>query len=166
MPFNIGKLRYWKGRKLSASHKLKIRRAMAKPEVRKKLSEGIKRAYSEGKLKKIWKGRHLPLAMREKISETKKKQAGTPGYRKKTSRFFKKYWKEHPEKHKQVLDKTINLWKKDKRKREEISKIAKKTLLNRWGGAESTAEAVVYCVKNKFSTGAIILNNGGAHLRY
>src|SRR3989338_7249170 len=112
MPFNIGKLKYWKGRKLSKAHKLKIKKTLAKPSVRKKLREGMRRAYSEGKLKKIWKGRHLPPAMREKISETKKRQMRTPEKRKETSRFFRNYWKKHPEKHKQVLDKTINLWKK------------------------------------------------------
>ncbi len=120
MPYNIGKLRYWKNRHLSLQHKLKISKSLAR--IRVKRSRIIKRAYREGRLQ-IWnRGKHLPASIKSKISETKKRQCRTEAFRKKTSRFFRNYWKEHPKKHKEIMDKTINLWKRDKKRRKEINR--------------------------------------------
>ena len=42
--------------------------------------------------------------------------------------------------------------------------IASRTALKKWGGADSVAEAVLYLIRNKNSTGDIITNDGGRHL--
>lgn len=122
MPYDIGKLKYWKGRKLSLEHRKKIKRSMGQRQSRELRSKVMKKAFAEGRLKAPWKGKHLPLSVRMKISETKKKQCQTPSHRKATSKFFKKLWQEHPEKLRAVLDKTINLWKRNPEMRARISK--------------------------------------------
>mgnify|MGYP001567162904 FL=1 len=114
MPFDIGKLKYWKGKNLSASHRLKIKKSMAKSRSRRSLL--MKRLFREGKIKPYLKDKNMPFSVRQKISETRKKQTSSLEYRKKTSRFFKRLWKEHPEKLQKVLDKTIYLWNKNNNK--------------------------------------------------
>lgn len=82
----------------------------------------MKRLYREGRIIPHLKNKNMPIETRLKISKTRKIESRTPENRAKTSKFFKKFWKEHPKKLKQVMDKTINLWKKDKKKREEINR--------------------------------------------
>lgn len=120
MPYNIGKLKYWQGRKLSASHKLKIKKSLAKSKMKR--SRLMKQLFSSGKIVPYFKGKHLPLSVRQKVSATKTKQCSTPAFRKKTSLFFKRYWKEHPDKLRENLNKTIYLWKKNPALRAKINK--------------------------------------------
>jgi len=120
MPYDIGKLKYWQGKHLSYAHRLKIK--LADKRNRKQRSIVMKQLFAEGKLKAPWKGKKLPLYIRKKISETKKKQCSTKEHREKTSRFFKRYWREHPIKLKKMLNKTVYLWKKNPKLREKINK--------------------------------------------
>ena len=120
MPFDIGKLKYWKGKSLSASHRKKIELSMARSK--EKRSRLMKQLFSSGKIVPYYKGGHLPLKTRQKISATKTKQCSTPAFRKKTSLFFKRYWKEHPEKLRQNLNKTVYLWNKNPVLRAKINK--------------------------------------------
>ncbi|MBI5148149.1 hypothetical protein HZA33_00540 [Candidatus Pacearchaeota archaeon] len=120
MPYDIGKLKYWRGKHLSSGHRLKIK--LADKRNKKQRIKAMKRLIREGKWKAPWKGKKLPDYMKKKISETKKKQYSTEFMRRKTSRFFKRYWEEHPKKHAMVLNKTIYLWKKNPKLRAEISK--------------------------------------------
>jgi len=111
---------YWRGRKLPASMKRKIKRGLAKSKALR--SRVMKLAYAQGRLRAPWKGKHLTAEIKRKISETKKKVCMTPAFRKKTSRFFKAYWKKHPEVQRRILNKTFYLWKKDKRLRALINR--------------------------------------------
>ena len=120
MPYDIGKLRYWEGKKLPLEMRRKISKSLRR--IREQRSIIMKKAFKEGRLKAPWKGKHLPLSLRLKISETKKKQSQTPAARKATSKFFKNYWKKHPKKLKEILNKTIFLWKRNKKLRAIISK--------------------------------------------
>lgn len=120
MPYEIGKLKYWQGRKLAVSHKLKIKASLKKSKAKR--SRLMKKLFASGKIVPYYKGKKLPVSVKKKISETKKKQASSQEYRKKTSGFFKRYWKNNPEKLKEALNKTVYLWKKNPLLRAKINK--------------------------------------------
>jgi 3-oxoacyl-[acyl-carrier protein] reductase/pteridine reductase len=46
----------------------------------------------------------------------------------------------------------------------QIASIAKKTLLNRWGGADDVARAVMYLVEADYVTGEVMVVDGGERL--
>jgi len=141
---------YWKGRHLPLRMRRKIKASLAESkELRSKI---MREAFKSGKLRAPWKGRHLPAEMRKRISETKKRMYDiNPSLRKKTSRFFKNYWKKHPEKQREILKKTFYLWKKDKKLREAINRklsIAGKKRFSKESEREKIDKAVTDFVKN------------------
>lgn len=48
---------------------------------------------------------------------------------------------------------------------QQISAVAKRTLLERWGTADDVADAVVYFARASYVTGAVLHVDGGEHLR-
>lgn len=142
---------YWKGRKLPVGMRRKIKASMAKAKSKALRSKIMKKAFAEGRLHAPWKGRHLPAEIRKRISETKKKAYSTPEMRKRVSRFFKAYWKKHPEKQRRILEKTFYLWKKDKKLRALINKklsIAGRKRFSKESEREKIDRAVTDFIKN------------------
>jgi hypothetical protein len=141
---------YWKGKKLPVGMKRKIKASLRKSKALR--SKVMKRAFAEGRLQAPWKGRHLPAEIRKRISETKKKMYDIhPSLRKKTSQFFKAYWKKHPEKQRRILEKTFDLWKKDRRLREAINRklsIAGKKRFSKESEREKIDKAVTEFIRN------------------
>ncbi|MFH1307762.1 MAG: hypothetical protein ABIH72_02835 [archaeon] len=79
--YNIGL--YWKGKKQPL-------------EVRKKNSKSLKKAYKEGRHKKVWEGKHFSKEHKEKLRKSNIKTWQDEKLRQKVDKIMTDWWKEHP----------------------------------------------------------------------